>query len=121
MLMVENGFSKNVNVMRRLDEIAQMAIHKTGMYINCPRIVEKPIFGQYECGTVLQNGIIRVNCVDCLDRTNTAQFVIGKCALAYQVCINFSLIIKLSLVFIFLFSFYISQLILKKLIIIQLK
>jgi len=22
--------------------------------------------------------------VDCLDRTNTAQFMVGKCALAYQ-------------------------------------
>ncbi|XP_050548298.1 polyphosphoinositide phosphatase isoform X2 [Daktulosphaira vitifoliae] len=50
--------SKNVNVMRRLDDIARMAINKTG--------------------------IIRVNCVDCLDRTNTAQFALGKCALAYQ-------------------------------------
>ena len=32
----------------------------------------------------LQTGIIRTNCVDCLDRTNTAQFAIGKCALGYQ-------------------------------------
>lgn len=33
----------------------------------------------------LQTGVIRVNCVDCLDRTNTAQFVIGKRALGFQV------------------------------------
>lgn len=32
-----------------------------------------------------QVGITRVNCVDCLDRTNTAQFALGRCALAYQV------------------------------------
>lgn len=32
----------------------------------------------------LQTGIIRTNCIDCLDRTNTAQFAIGKCALGYQ-------------------------------------
>ncbi|XP_043270839.1 polyphosphoinositide phosphatase isoform X2 [Venturia canescens] len=38
-----------------------------------------------ERGT-LQTGIIRTNCVDCLDRTNTAQFAIGKCALGYQLC-----------------------------------
>ncbi|TIB79461.1 hypothetical protein E3Q23_00112 [Wallemia mellicola] len=31
-----------------------------------------------------QNGIIRTNCVDCLDRTNAAQFVIGKVAFGYQ-------------------------------------
>uniref|UniRef100_A0A3B4FWI7 FIG4 phosphoinositide 5-phosphatase n=1 Tax=Pundamilia nyererei TaxID=303518 RepID=A0A3B4FWI7_9CICH len=29
-------------------------------------------------------GVLRTNCVDCLDRTNTAQFMVGKCALAYQ-------------------------------------
>lgn len=33
-----------------------------------------------------QTGIIRTNCVDCLDRTNTAQFAIGKCALGFQLC-----------------------------------
>ena len=31
-----------------------------------------------------QTGVLRVNCVDCLDRTNTAQFMAGKCALGYQ-------------------------------------
>lgn len=35
-------------------------------------------------GQCLQNGIVRVNCVDSLDRTNTAQFVLGKVALAFQ-------------------------------------
>lgn len=34
----------------------------------------------------MQTGIIRTNCVDCLDRTNTAQFAIGKCVLGYQLC-----------------------------------
>ncbi|KAI8849108.1 SacI homology domain-containing protein [Chytridium lagenaria] len=31
-----------------------------------------------------QNGVVRTNCIDCLDRTNAAQFVIGKCALGHQ-------------------------------------
>ncbi|KAI8815982.1 Sac phosphatase domain-containing protein [Fimicolochytrium jonesii] len=31
-----------------------------------------------------QHGVVRTNCIDCLDRTNAAQFVIGKCALGYQ-------------------------------------
>jgi len=35
---------------------------------------------------IMQTGIIRTNCVDCLDRTNTAQFAIGKCALGFQLC-----------------------------------
>lgn len=32
----------------------------------------------------LQNGVARINCVDCLDRTNAAQFVFGKRALGHQ-------------------------------------
>ncbi len=32
-----------------------------------------------------QAGVIRVNCVDCLDRTNVAQYSIGKVALRFQV------------------------------------
>ena len=32
----------------------------------------------------MQNGIARTNCIDCLDRTNAAQLVIGKLALGYQ-------------------------------------
>jgi hypothetical protein len=34
--------------------------------------------------TRMQNGVARTNCIDCLDRTNAAQFVIGKRALGYQ-------------------------------------
>lgn len=33
---------------------------------------------------LLQSGILRVNCVDCLDRTNAAQFAIAKRALGHQ-------------------------------------
>ncbi|CAI5957071.1 unnamed protein product [Closterium sp. NIES-64] len=32
----------------------------------------------------LQQGIVRTNCLDCLDRTNVAQFVFGREALAHQ-------------------------------------
>ena len=32
----------------------------------------------------MQNGIARTNCIDCLDRTNAAQLVIGKQALGHQ-------------------------------------
>jgi hypothetical protein len=32
----------------------------------------------------VQNGVARTNCIDCLDRTNAAQFVIGKRALGHQ-------------------------------------
>lgn len=32
----------------------------------------------------IQKGVARMNCVDCLDRTNVAQLVMGKVALAFQ-------------------------------------
>ena len=35
-------------------------------------------------GPLLQKGILRVNCVDCLDRTNAAQFAIAKRAFGHQ-------------------------------------
>ena len=31
-----------------------------------------------------QTGILRVNCVNCIDRTNTAQFIAGKVVLGHQ-------------------------------------
>ena len=41
--------------------------------------------GDYEDTEIrMQNGIARTNCIDCLDRTNAAQFVIGKRALGHQ-------------------------------------
>ena len=49
------------------------------MYFYCSK--NKPNFNLY----YMQTGILRVNCVDCLDRTNTAQFMVGKCALGFQV------------------------------------
>jgi hypothetical protein len=39
---------------------------------------------EYKEAIRLQKGIVRTNCIDCLDRTNAAQFVIGKCALGLQ-------------------------------------
>ncbi len=33
---------------------------------------------------LIQTGIVRTNCVDCLDRTNTAQFMVGLNAMGLQ-------------------------------------
>ncbi|XP_058822888.1 polyphosphoinositide phosphatase [Topomyia yanbarensis] len=60
------------NVMESLAKYAEGVIQQTGMFFLDEVFVTQ------------QTGIVRVNCVDCLDRTNTAQFAIGKCALAYQ-------------------------------------
>lgn len=83
---------KDVNVMKRLAKIAHDTISRTGIFQNFdPYYQHKSEFILGMPNTVdgygrLQTGIIRVNCVDCLDRTNTAQFALGKCALGFQLC-----------------------------------
>lgn len=62
------------NVMNCLAGIAENVIQQTGLFFKDPN------------RTTFQTGLVRTNCVDCLDRTNTAQFAIGKCALAHQLC-----------------------------------
>lgn len=38
----------------------------------------------YRSTPLYQNGVVRTNCIDCLDRTNAAQFIVGKTALQNQ-------------------------------------
>ncbi|XP_039951110.1 polyphosphoinositide phosphatase [Bactrocera neohumeralis] len=61
------------NVMEMLADIAESVVQQTGMFFKARGS---------EC--TFQTGLVRTNCVDCLDRTNTAQFAIGKCALGHQ-------------------------------------
>lgn len=42
------------------------------------------LHSEWRSTILLQNGICRTNCVDCLDRTNAAQFVLGKRAFGHQ-------------------------------------
>jgi hypothetical protein len=62
-------------VIATLEAIAEDVVSATGFFHNGD--------GQTRLATV-QNGVARTNCIDCLDRTNAAQFVIGKRALGYQ-------------------------------------
>ncbi|KAL4871127.1 hypothetical protein BDV12DRAFT_164820 [Aspergillus spectabilis] len=67
--------SRDQDVIATLEDIAGEIIPKTGFFRNGH---------DAESGLRVQNGIARTNCIDCLDRTNAAQFVIGKRALGYQ-------------------------------------
>jgi hypothetical protein len=67
--------SRDQDVIQTLEDIAGDIIPKTGFFKNGQDV---------ESGLRLQNGVARTNCIDCLDRTNAAQFVIGKRALGYQ-------------------------------------
>ena len=54
-------------------------------YNTCSHPRLKVLQGRWSKNGCLQMGVVRTNCVDCLDRTNTAQFALGKCVLAHQV------------------------------------
>lgn len=82
------------DVMGKLGEIARHSLKKTGIFISRPiasslnsswfkrMMVRNGMVNKQ--GPLMQTGITRVNCVDCLDRTNTAQFSLGWIALGYQ-------------------------------------
>ncbi|KAK6464363.1 SacI homology domain-containing protein [Scheffersomyces coipomensis] len=65
---------KNLDVITPLQSIAAESIKTIGFFHN----------GHDLESTKLQTGIIRTNCIDCLDRTNAAQFITCKEALTYQ-------------------------------------
>lgn len=67
------------SVMASLASIAESVVQQTGLFFRDPSTTTAQ-------PSTRQTGLVRVNCVDCLDRTNTAQFAIGKCALAHQLC-----------------------------------
>ena len=92
---------KDQNVITLLSEIALYTLKKTGFFQNRNIAINRESGWPKtfpNCGSsseafnsssstyqpIFQTGIIRVNCVDCLDRTNTAQFAIGRIALAHQ-------------------------------------
>lgn len=85
---------KDSNVMERLGKIANYCIKRTGFFFHSQGPQDelwksdqlKDIQGIKTNYGKCQTGVVRTNCVDCLDRTNTAQFAVGKCALAYQLC-----------------------------------
>lgn len=67
--------SRDQDVIGTLECIAEDVVTTTGFFQN----------GDGEIAPIrVQNGVARTNCIDCLDRTNAAQFVIGKRALGHQ-------------------------------------
>lgn len=67
--------TRGMDVIGSLEMIAEDVLQKTGFFHNGDPDRDTP---------QVQNGVARTNCIDCLDRTNAAQFVIGKRALGRQ-------------------------------------
>ena len=69
------AYSRDQDVIAKLERIAEDVLDMTGFFHNG---------GMTDNKAKVQNGVARTNCIDCLDRTNAAQFVIGKLALGHQ-------------------------------------
>lgn len=67
--------TRGQDVIGTLESLAEEVLVETGFFRNGDETVGTP---------QVQNGVARTNCIDCLDRTNAAQFVIGKRALGRQ-------------------------------------
>jgi hypothetical protein len=63
----------------KMKTIAYFALQNTGLFICMNHSTSS-----HEQFVEMQNGIIRANCVDCLDRTNSFQQLVGETALAIQ-------------------------------------
>ncbi|KAJ1372607.1 hypothetical protein KIN20_034800 [Parelaphostrongylus tenuis] len=83
------------NVLTKMEEIGFKAVQAHGWFQSFPMPYTRsidyrstlPDFKPLLSGDkrfLLQHGVSRTNCVDCLDRTNVAQFGIGRVALACQ-------------------------------------
>jgi hypothetical protein len=73
--MARAAKTRGQDVIGTLENIAKDMVQSTGFFHNGRARSEE---------AMLQNGVCRSNCVDCLDRTNAAQFVVGKVAFAMQ-------------------------------------
>ncbi|KAI0759129.1 SacI homology domain-containing protein [Fomes fomentarius] len=82
---------KTRDVISYLEDIAEESIQMTGFFHTGPEPFSHYLQNEsdnedysWRATMSVQNGICRTNCVDCLDRTNAAQFVFGKRALGHQ-------------------------------------
>jgi hypothetical protein len=84
--------NKSGQVIQKLEQLGLKAVFKNGWFQSFPqltvhKIKPHPLLENYnpvyteDKTMILQTGIARTNCVDCLDRTNVAQYGIGKFAL----------------------------------------
>ncbi|KAJ3108265.1 phosphatidylinositol-3,5-bisphosphate 5-phosphatase [Phlyctochytrium planicorne] len=91
--MARASKSETQDVIGILEDLAEEILSTTGFFHSGPEpfinalrratFLENGVEGNRILGR-RQNGVVRTNCIDCLDRTNAAQFVIGKCALGHQ-------------------------------------
>lgn len=84
---------KSVSVLEALADVLSECIDKTGFYYSTRALTQECVSATSDTtakrsSSVLQEqlqaGVLRTNCIDCLDRTNVAQFIAGYIALGRQ-------------------------------------
>jgi hypothetical protein len=80
---------RQMNVLQALEDVAQWTISQTGFFCSGHGVQAKSSSGHATTPALRslaseQRGVLRTNCIDCLDRTNVAQFSIGVHALGKQ-------------------------------------
>jgi len=88
--MARASKSADLDVIGTLSEIADDTLRTTGFFQGGAIDPNLPLLDKLRKretspnGQLIQSGVVRTNCVDCLDRTNAAQFMVGKRAFGYQ-------------------------------------
>ncbi|ORY34868.1 SacI homology domain-domain-containing protein [Naematelia encephala] len=81
--MAQAAKSGHQDVMGVLEDVCEESLQATNFFHGGPARYDDDS-GTRRGRPLLQQGILRVNCVDCLDRTNAAQFAIAKRAFGHQ-------------------------------------
>ncbi|KAI3913846.1 hypothetical protein MKW92_051631 [Papaver armeniacum] len=80
--------SKDLDVLESLSGLTEYSLRITGFFHSqlSPNFVPGDDDNENRLNkqTKLQKGVLRTNCIDCLDRTNVAQYSYGLAALGYQ-------------------------------------
>jgi hypothetical protein len=78
--------AKQGNVLRDLKGLVSNLVDEIGVftYLARPPVTGSSMPSEDACVVSVQKGVIRVNCIDCLDRTNVGMFCIGKAAIKIQ-------------------------------------
>ena len=80
--------SRTVDVLKELENISNVTLRETGVFCSSNAFLDRVAILQpqhveraRERGHLEQRGVLRTNCIDCLDRTNVGQFAVGECTL----------------------------------------
>lgn len=82
--MSQASKSRTDNVIEFLEQLSTDTLRETRFFHSGPLPPGMQSTPPTCPSILLQQGVVRLNCVDCLDRTNAAQFVLGKAAFAQQ-------------------------------------